>query len=206
MTQCRKIYGLTGGISTGKSTVSNYLIDQGFKLIDADKIAHKNMEPAGPAYEKILAYFGREILNPDASINRKLLGDIVFSDPGKLEILNQISHRAVIDQMKAEIDRLEAGPVFLDIPLLIEEYDQLRSMGLDFHKIILVYTSPELQLERLMKRDAIAREDAEKKIRNQMDIDSKRAYADYIIDNTGSLGQLEENIGRLLKELEIQEG
>lgn len=203
MTQNRnsvKIIGLTGGIATGKSTVTKILLNKGCKVIDADKIARDVVEIGKQAYDDIVEKFGKCILNEDLTINRKKLGNIIFKSRKKRELLNKIVHPKVVDEIKRQIQILSGdnNVVFLDIPLLIEELNELSSQGLRVDEIWLVYADEEIQLRRLMERDNLNREEAINRIRSQISIVEKKKYADVIIDNSNGLVELEQCINNLL--------
>lgn len=200
MTHCKKVYGLTGSISTGKSTVSNLLRNKGYKIVDMDKVAREIFKIGKPAYEEILEIYGREILDGNLEIDRKKLRAIVFSSEARLKELNKITHPYIMEESKELMEEIlkTEDLVFLDIPLLIETREELRKHGIDFHKIILVYVDEETQLNRLILRDKISREEALKIINSQMSIEKKREFADYIIDNTGSLESLLESVDKFI--------
>jgi len=178
--------GLTGGIASGKSTVSRLLVQRGAALVDADKIAREVVEPGQPSLRLIAERFGQAVLLEDGSLNRKKLGEIVFSDPAEREALERITHPAIRGIMK---DRMAGfgreNPkrlVVVDVPLLYES--ELVSL---FHKVMVVYVPRKVQLARLMERDRLGLEAARRRLDAQMDIEEKRKRADYVIDNSGSL-------------------
>lgn len=179
------IAGLTGGIATGKSTVSGFLSDAGARIIDADKIARTVVEPGTPAYKDILSFFGSAILRPDGQIDRERLGDIIFNDPGKKVRLNAIVHPRVFERSAQMIGEIAAqapdAVIIMDIPLLLE-----TGMESDLAEVIVVYVPESLQLERLMKRDGIGESAAMARIRSQIPIEEKRKRATILIDNSGS--------------------
>ena len=180
------VAGLTGGIASGKSTVARMLAAAGARVVDADRIAREVVQPGRPAWQAVRTRFGDGIVRPDGNLDRDKLGRMVFRDPALKRDLEQIVHPFVFRQMAAEIKRLAAAHpgtvVVLDIPLLIES-------GL--HRVLpltaLVHVPEAVQLTRLIRRDGLAAADARARIRAQMPIDAKRAHADVIIDNTGSL-------------------
>ena len=178
--------GLTGGIATGKSTVSGMLARAGAKIIDADKIAREVVEPGTPAYNDILSFFGHSILLSDGSIDRKGLGDIIFNDLEKKKRLDAIVHPRVYQRTEALIaDISVASPdsvIILDIPLLLE-----TGMRKNLAEVIVVYVPEALQLQRLMARDQIDADAALARIRSQMPIEEKRRLASIVIDNSGSM-------------------
>ena len=180
------IAGLTGGIATGKSTVSAILKECGASIIDADLIAHAVVKKGLEAYERIAAHFGTQILLPDGEINRPRLGNIVFNHPDEKEMLNQIVHPFVFEEMERQIREIKlrnpASVVISDIPLLIES-----GMHKKFSEIILVYVPEYLQIQRLMIRDDLSATQANTRIRAQMPIEEKKRFATKIIDNSDSL-------------------
>lgn len=197
-----KIIGLTGGIATGKSTVSSILKDKGYIVIDADTIAREIVKVDKPAYGKIVEFFGESILNEDKTINRKQLGDIVFSDRDMLQALNHITHPYIFKDMKKALDKYGNNNILiLDIPLLFEELKEINKYGILFDEIWLVYADEKTQIERLMKRDKFTKSQALNRIKAQMPIEDKVNQATRIIDNRGNIRKLEKNIERLLKDL-----
>ncbi len=179
------IAGLTGGIASGKSTVSAFLEDAGAIIVDADKFAREVVQKDRPAWREIVNTFGQSILLPDGGINRILLGDIIFNDPAQKQILNRIVHPRVISETAtrlAEIEKKQHGSVvILDVPLLIES-----GMDTGLSDIIVVYVPEPVQIQRLMIRDALTRAQALARIRSQMPIEEKKQHATIIIDNSGS--------------------
>lgn len=198
-----RLIGLTGSIATGKSTVTGRLKAKGFCVIDGDEIARQVVEPDETAYLAIVEYFGQKILKEDTSIDRKKLGDIVFNNQEELDILNQITHREIFKKIRLEILNQKAMVIFLDIPLLFEIYDDMKKEGIDIEKTVLVYTPKEIQLERLIKRDGLSRQEAMGRINSQMDIDSKKKLTDIIIDNSKDLNHLYREIDEALEKLNL---
>jgi dephospho-CoA kinase len=191
--------GLTGGIASGKSTVSRLLRERGAPIVDADQIVHQLQAPGCPLLAEIADAFGPEIIRPDGSLDRPRLGAIVFNDPAKRHQLEAIVHPPVRAQIWAEVERhRQAGApaVILDIPLLIEGgwHEQLD-------RVWLVWVDAATQVERLMARDGLAREGALARIGAQMPLDQKRAYADLVIDNSGPLTQLEAQVDQAWRSL-----
>lgn len=195
------IIGLTGGISTGKSTVSSILDEKGFKIIDADKIARNVVEKGKDAYFKIIEYFGKDILSTDGDIDRKALGNIIFNDKNLRESLNSITHPYIFKEIKNQIENMAKNNsiIFLDVPLLFEQYRLWREYSIEFNEIWLVYCDKDTQINRLMKRDDISKEEAEKKINSQMSLDKKKTMSSKTIDNSKDLGYLKKQIEELLK-------
>jgi len=185
--------GLTGGIACGKSTVAAMLVRRGAILIDADQIAREVVLPGAPALGAVAERFGESVLNEDGSLNRKALGEIVFKEEAARKDLEAILHpriRATMKERMEEANRLTPDKlVVVDVPLLFES--KLEFM---FEETLLVYIPRELQRVRLMERDGISAEQAERRLAAQMPIDDKRALADAIIDNSGTLEQTERQI------------
>ena len=180
-----QVIGLTGGIATGKSTVSAILENAGAVIIDADRIAREAVKKGQPAYREIVEHFGETVLLPDGEINRSVLGDIIFNAPGKKQLLNKIVHpyvRKETHRQLQQIGRTEPNAiVILDIPLLIE-----AEMDKDLSEVIVVYVPEHIQIERLMQRDGISEADALARVRSQMPIEEKKDKATIIVDNSGS--------------------
>jgi len=190
------IIGLTGGIASGKSTISNMLKEKGIPVIDADVEARLAVEIGEPAYEEIVSYFGTEILNKDHTIDRAKLGTIIFNNEEKRLKLNSIVHPAVRKRMNEKKEReIEKGSnnIVLDIPLLFES--QLTYM---VDKVLLVYVSEEVQLQRLMNRNQLTEEEANARILSQMPLKDKLQLADAVIDNNGTIQQSEEQLNHIL--------
>ncbi|HHV39501.1 MAG TPA: dephospho-CoA kinase [Tepidimicrobium sp.] len=198
-----KIIGITGGIATGKSTVSNIIKKAGYVVIDGDTIAREVMEKGRLAYKEVVDFFGQDILAKDGSIDRNRLGSIIFSDPKYREKLNRIVHPHIFHRIKELIEEHRSGVdiLFLDIPLLIETIDEIGERGIQLDEIWLVYTDESTQLERLMKRDAIGRTEAINKIRSQIPIELKRKYATRIIDNRGDLDMLNKQMNKIMDDI-----
>lgn len=193
-----KVIGLTGGIASGKSTVSRYLEDKGYIVLDSDKYAHTVLEPNQKGYLQIVDYFGEEILNDDKTINRRALGQIVFNDKEKLQQLNGFTHPEVRRMMQEDLDKFRKdNHVFLDIPLL---YENKREAICDL--VITVYVNERTQLERLMARNGFTEEEALSRIRSQMPLDEKKERSDIVFDNNDSMETLYQQIDGFLSELE----
>lgn len=187
-----KTIGLTGSVATGKSTVSNMIQQAGIPLVDADIAARKVVEPGTEGLKEIVAYFGEEILLADGTLDRTKLGEIIFKDKEKREKLNEITHPRVKDYMLEARERFfRAGEelVFFDIPLLFESH--LESL---VDQIVVVWTTPETELKRLMERNNLTKEDALRRIESQMGIDEKARKADFVIDNNESLEKTQKQV------------
>jgi len=192
--------GLTGSIAVGKSFVLDVLRELGARTIDADAVAREVVEPGTPGLEAVVNAFGVEVLNPDGLLNRAALGAIVFADQAKRQKLNSILHPFIIARQD-EIMRLwqQETPdaiAVVDAALMIESGGYKR-----FHKLIVVHCNPEVQLERLMKRDNIAREEAERRISAQMPQDEKKKHADYLIDTTDGFESAREQTSAVWHQL-----
>ena len=193
------IIGLTGGIASGKSTVSKMLGELGLPIVDADIIARQVVERGEDAYQKIVKQFGEDILTDEGNIDRKKLGAIIFANSEKRKLLNEIVHPAVRAEMKRQIDKHSSEGherIVLDIPLLFES--NLQSM---VDKIIVVYIPKELQLQRLMKRDGSTEEEALQRIQSQMPIEEKKSLADAVLHNSGSIEETKEQLIQLFKKM-----
>jgi dephospho-CoA kinase len=190
--------GLTGGIASGKSTVTNILDFLGAKIIDADKIAHQLMKPERKLWTTIVDSFGEKILQEDGTIDRNKLGTIIFNNRQEKEKLDQISHPIIISEIKSRLKKMTSTEeiIVVDIPLLVEA--DLMDL---FQEVWLVYITKEEQINRLMERSQIDREGALARIESQMPMEEKKKYADRIIDNNGSLSQLEQRVNKLWEEI-----
>lgn len=195
------IIGLTGGIATGKSTVSEMLKKNGAHIIDFDVLSRVVVEPDLPAWKDIVDFFGESVLNEDRTLNRTRLGEIVFDDEEKRRQLQGFIYPRLFEEYSRRVEEIrETDPeaiIIVDVPLLIEI--RLQHM---FEKIIVVYAPEEQQLRRLIERDGFSREDAEKRLQAQMPIEEKLKHADYVIHNTGSLEDTEIEVGKILQEIQ----
>ncbi|MCM3783184.1 dephospho-CoA kinase [Neobacillus mesonae] len=187
--------GLTGGIATGKSSVSRYLVSLGAILIDADQIAREVMLPGHPVLSAVKERFGQAVLNEDGTLHRKKLGEIVFNSPADLQALNEITHPAIRKEMKERMLKYEQDEperlVVSDIPLLYES-----GLSEQFEQVMVVYVPVHIQLKRLMERDAISEKQALSRLKAQMDIEEKKRRADIVIDNSGDF---EDTKAQILK-------
>ena len=189
------IIGLTGGIASGKSTVSKYLAEKGFKVYDADKIA-KDISEKKLVQEEIIATFGDKILEENRNIDRKKLKEIVFEDKEKLKQLNAIIHPKVIDFYKELKEKNTDEIIIFDVPLLFES-------GIDkfCDKILVVISDYEIQLNRIVERDKIDRDLAEKIIKSQLSNEERIKKADVVIENNSSLEDLFEKVERFCERI-----
>ncbi len=197
------LIGLTGGIASGKSTVSKMIEARGIPVIDADQIAREVVEKGSETLQKIVDYFGTEILNEDGTLARKKLGAIVFQDKEKREALNAIIHPAIRKRMLEKKEELLARgekTIVFDIPLLYE-----NNLFHLVDKVLLVYVDEKTQLKRLMERDRAGEKDARRRIASQMPLAEKRERADAIIDNSGTIEETEKQLDAILKRWHVVE-
>ncbi|WP_308635008.1 dephospho-CoA kinase [Paenibacillus silvisoli] len=187
------ILGLTGGIACGKSTVSAMLVAHGAKLVDADQVAREVVLPGEPALAAIVAEFGQAVLQEDGTMNRAEVGKLVFGNAERLAKLESILHPAIRERMWSRIRAYKAeNPdqlIVADIPLLYETGQASLYEG-----VMVVYVPRAVQIERLMQRNSIPREQAEQRVSLQMDIEEKKRLADFVIDNSGTLEETERQI------------
>ena len=201
MNLLRKTFGLTGGAGSGKSTVAAMFAELGARVIDADRVAHEVIRPPQPAYHEIVREFGFEILDSQGEIDRKRLAAIVFASPEKLTFLNSVVHPRVLER----IERLAEGFLLADpkVIMLVEAalHYEAGYAGY-FKRIIVAWSRPEQQLERLMARMGLTREQAALRIAAQMPSEEKRRRADYIIDCSGDLEATRQQVVRIYSQLQ----
>ena len=196
------VLGVTGGISTGKSTVVGLLRELGADVLSADEIAREVVARDGPAYSELVDRFGPGILEPSGEIDRKALGEIIFADADARQTLNDITHPRIIEIMRERIDRFRARPpdpdalLAVEIPLLVE-------CGLEdmVDQVLLVAAEQEVQVGRLTTRSGVSREEALRRAASQMPISEKLLYADHVIWNSGSLEDLEQKVRSFWEEI-----
>lgn len=194
------VIGLTGGIASGKSTVSQMIKEKGIRVVDADIIAKEAVSKGSPALHQIVQTFGEEVLLPNGELNRQQLGAIIFSDEEKRKKLNAIVHPEVRKEMLKQRDEGVSNQetfVVLDIPLLFES----KLEGL-VDRIIVVYTTPDLQLSRLMNRNDLSEEEALNRIHSQQSLEEKCQKADRVIENTKDLAFMRKQLENILNEWE----
>ena len=194
------LIGLTGNIASGKSTVARLLSERGATIIDADILARRVVEPGMPAFDEIVRRWGSQVVAPDGSLDRDALRRMVFSQHDQLEELNRIVHPEVLayrDRLVEEARQRGDRLVVQDIPLLFE-----RGIVDEFDRIILVDAPRPVRLERLMRERRLSETEAMDMITAQMPAELKRARADYIIENTGTVRELEERVSELWQSLE----
>jgi len=192
--------GLTGGIATGKTVVANMLQALGAGLIDLDQIARKVVEPGTPGLRRIIDCFGNGILQADGTLDRKRLSKLVFQDGHKRKKLEAATHPFIFEELLKEVndstEKDQASIIQVVVPLLIEKDAQSL-----FHRVIVVYISQELQIERLTRRDGISRQEAANMLKAQLPIDDKLQYADFVVHNEGSLEETRRQVEKIWQAL-----
>ncbi|WP_373961976.1 dephospho-CoA kinase [Lactococcus lactis] len=217
----KTVIGLTGGIASGKSTVVDFLISEGYQVIDADKVVRQLQEPGGKLYKAIVETYGLDFIADNGQLNREKLGALVFSDSKEREKLSNLQDEIIRTELydrrddllkkmtdksvsknfdsKSQGKNLSVNkPIFMDIPLLIE-YNYTG-----FDEIWLVSLPEKIQLERLMERNKFTEEEAKKRISSQMPLSEKQKVADVILDNSGTIEALKKQIQRELARIEEQ--
>lgn len=188
--------GLTGGIGSGKSTVSSILGELGAPVIDADKVGHAIYEPGGPAYNDVIATFGRNVLGPDGTIDRKKLGPIVFADAAALQRLNSIVHPKMFARMREMVEDLRAtgqrNPIVIEAAILIEANWQSL-----FDQIWLVTASKDRVVERIERDRGLKPEQTEARIRAQLPDEERRRHSTLVISNDGTIAELHDKVAEL---------
>lgn len=197
------VLALTGGIATGKSTADDFFRKKNIPIIDCDQIAHELMEPGNASWQAIKDHFGMEYLNSDQTINRKKLGQLVFSNKQALSELNQVTHPLIFDKTVAKIKEYrDFALVILDAPVYFEA-------GLDKKHVtngVLVITLPEqLQIERLKKRNNLTDQEAIKRINSQIPLVEKEKMANFVVANTGTIKELENKLEQILIKIKEEE-
>lgn len=199
------IIGLTGGIATGKSTVADIFRNIGAVIIDFDLLARNVVEPGKKSWQLIIDFFGNNVLNPDSTLNRKKLSGIVFNDPLKRDKLESFTHPFIWDEFITLVEKTiklnRQAIIHAVVPLLIE--GRMHDL---FMNNILVYSSPEIQIKRLMDRDKISEQMAKKILKSQMPIDDKVKYCDFIIKNEGPIERTGKEVSDIWEKLkQVQE-
>ena len=191
-----KIIGITGGIASGKSTVTTYLRQQGFQVVDADAVVHQLQKPGGRLYQVLVQHFGQEILLKNGELNRPLLASLIFSKTEEREWSKSTQGEIIREELAALRDRLSQTEAifFMDIPLLFEQ-----DYANWFDETWLVYVDYDIQLERFMKRDHLSKEVAESRLVIQWSLEEKKKLASHILDNNGSRDQLVSQVVKLLE-------
>lgn len=193
-----KVVGLTGGIAAGVSLVAGMFRELGAVVIEADRIAREVVEPGTDVYRQIVEAFGREVVLPDGTLDRRALGSIVFQDPAARRRLNAITHPEIRRRIQEEVERAAAGRpgtvVIIDVPLLL---DTAGRDVFDLDGVIVVQATPEQQVSRLMARDGLSEEEALRRLAAQRPVAEKAAEADHVIDNTGSIEETRRQVQSL---------
>jgi len=197
-----KVIGLTGGIATGVTTVASMFKELGAEIIEADKIAREVVEPGTEPYRKIVETFGRGVLNADGTIDRKKLGQIVFADDTARRRLNRITHTAIRYRIDEEVERIRKSDpdavVLIDVPLLL---DTTGPDTFDMDGVIVVTAGKDSQIERLVRRDTLPEEDAQRRVAAQRPVGEKAEEADWIVRNSGSLEETRRQVTSLWRQL-----
>lgn len=193
-----KIIGITGGIASGKSTVVAEIRKHGYQVIDADQVVHELQAKGGKLYQALCNWLGSEILQENGELDRKKLGQLIFSSKDMLEKSSRLQNGIIREELARRRDELAKTQkvFFMDIPLLIE-HDYMEW----FDDIWLVHLDEKTQLERLVMRNHFSKEEAKKRMASQMSTEAKKPYADKLLDNSGDLTELKAQIHQLLQEL-----
>ena len=191
-----KIIGITGGIASGKSTVTNFLRQQGFQVVDADAVVHQLQKPGGRLFEALVQHFGQEIILENGELNRPLLASLIFSNPEEREWSKRIQGEIIREELATLRDQLVQTEeiFFMDIPLLFEQ-----DYSAWFDETWLVYVEPDVQMERLMKRDQLSKDLAISRLSAQWSLEEKKGLASQVINNNGSQDQLLAQLNSLLE-------
>lgn len=191
-----KIIGITGGIASGKSTVTNFLRQKGFEVVDADALVHQLQKPGGRLYQILVEHFGKKVLLEDGELNRPLLASLIFSNYEEREWSKQTQGQIIREELGFLRDKFAQTEdiFFMDIPLLFEQ-----DYASWFDETWLVYVRRDTQLDRLMNRDQLSKESAETRLASQWPLEEKKKFATYILDNNGSREQLLSQVVTLLE-------
>ena len=190
-----KIIGITGGIASGKSTVTNFLREKGFQVVDADAVVHQLQKPGGRLYQVLVQHFGQEIILENGELNRPLLASLIFSNPEEKEWSKQTQGEIIREELAALREQLAQTETifFMDIPLLFEQ-----GYANWFDETWLVYVDYDIQLERFMKRAHLSKEVAESRLAAQWSLEEKKSLASHVLDNNGNRDQLLDQVSFLL--------
>ena len=191
-----KIIGITGGIASGKSTVTNFLRQKGFEVVDADAVVHQLQNPGGRLYQILVEHFGEKILLEDGELNRPLLASLIFNNSDEREWSKETQGKIIREELGSLRDKLAQTEdvFFMDIPLLFEQ-----DYAAWFDETWLVYVSLDVQLKRLMKRNHLSKESAEVRLASQWSLEEKKKLANHLLDNNGSRDQLLSQVVTLLE-------
>ena len=191
-----KIIGITGGIASGKTTVTNFLRQKGFEVVDADALVHQLQKPDGLLYQILVEHFGEKVLLEDGELNRPLLASLIFSNSEEREWSKETQGQIIREELGSLRDKFSETEelFFMDIPLLFEQ-----DYASWFDETWLVYVRRDTQLDRLMNRDQLSKESAETRLASQWPLEEKKKFATYILDNNGSREQLLSQVVTLLE-------
>ena len=191
-----KIIGITGGIASGKSTVTNFLRQKGFQVVDADAVVHQLQKPGGRLFEALVQHFGQKIILENGELNRPLLASHIFSNPDEREWSKRTQGEIIREELATLRDQLVQTEAifFMDIPLLFEQ-----DYASWFNETWLVYVDRDIQVERLMKRDHLSKDESESRLAAQWPLDKKKDLASHVLDNNGNLDQLLTQVRILLE-------
>ena len=191
-----KIIGITGGIASGKSTVTNFLRQKGFQVVDADALVHQLQKPGGRLFKALVQHFGQEIILENGELNRPLLASLIFSNTEEREWSKQIQGEIIREELASLRDKLAQTEsiFFMDIPLLFEQ-----DYSSWFNETWLVYVEPDVQMERLMKRDQLSKDLAISRLSAQWSLEEKKGLASQVIDNNGNQDLLLTQVSILLE-------
>ncbi|WP_247905610.1 dephospho-CoA kinase [Streptococcus anginosus] len=197
-----KIIGITGGIASGKSTVTNYLRQKGYQVIDADQVVHELQAKGGKLYQALVNWLGSAILNEAGELDRPKLSQLIFSSQENLAKSSQLQNAIIRQELADRRDQLAKTEetFFMDIPLLFEQ-----DYADWFDEVWLVYVNPETQIKRLKARNGYSQEEALQRLASQMKLEDKVPYADFVIKNDGNLEELIEQIDKNLRRLRNDE-
>ncbi|MCW1081030.1 dephospho-CoA kinase [Streptococcus anginosus] len=197
-----KIIGITGGIASGKSTVTNYLRQKGYQVIDADQVVHELQAKGGKLYQALVSWLGSAILNEAGELERPKLSQLIFSSQENLAKSSQLQNDIIRQELANRRDQLAKTEetFFMDIPLLFEQ-----DYADWFDEVWLVYVNPETQIKRLKARNGYSQEEAQQRLVSQMKLEDKVPYADFVIKNDGNLEELIEQIDKKLRRLRNDE-
>ena len=193
-----KIIGITGGIASGKSTVTEFLRQKGFQVVDADAVVHQLQKPGGRLYQILVEHFGEKILLENGELNRPILASLIFSNPEEQEWSKRTQGEIIREELAALRNQFAQTEAlfFMDIPLLFEQ-----NYASWFDETWLIYVNRDIQLERLMKRDQISKEAAESRLNSQWPLERKISLASHSLDNNGNQEQLIAQVVQLLDEM-----
>ena len=192
----KRVIGITGGIASGKSNVSNICKSLGYNVIDSDSIAKELSKKDYPLYNAIVEKFGKDYLDSNGELDRKKLGNLVFNNTAMKTVMDKISHPIIVEEIKNRIRNINDGLIFVDIPLLFE-----AKLEYLCDKIICVFLRKKLQVERLMARDGIDEDYALAKIHSQMDLYMKKELSDYVIDSSGDFENTKQQVINVIEDI-----